>query len=214
LVPNLDAGATDEGTPFLSFDGLSLYFYSTRPAPGVAGDRDLWVATRSSPSADFSAPAVVPAVNSADIEHLPRLTRDDLTLLFVSGRDSPNAFSNIWIAERASRSEDFGPPSELPGINTSVREEGFALSPDGLTLYFASNRVVVLDMDLWVATRPDTSAAFGAPAALDVLNSPQQELDPTLSADGSELFFASDRNGSTQLFRSLRSCDPPATPDE
>jgi hypothetical protein len=45
LVPNLDADGSDEGTPFLSFDGLSLYFFSTRPGPGAQGDRDIWLAT-------------------------------------------------------------------------------------------------------------------------------------------------------------------------
>lgn len=208
LVPNLDAGGTDEGTPFLTFDELSLYFFSTRPGPGVAGDRDLWVATRESPVDDFSAPGVVPAVNGADLEHLPRLTRDELTILFVSGRDSPNAGSNIWLAERSSRSEAFGPARELPGVNTNAREEGFSLSADGLTLYFASDRITPLDMDLWVATRSDASAAFGPPEALEGLNTTEQELDPALSPDGFELFFASTRDGPVQLFRSERLCVP------
>jgi Tol biopolymer transport system component len=207
-VPNLDAGATEEGTPFLTFDELSLYFFSTRPGPGTAGDRDLWVATRESAVDDFSAPSVVPAVNGADIEHLPRLTRDELAILFVSGRDSPNAASNIWLAERASRSEAFGLARELPGVNTNAREEGFSLTPDGLSLYFASDRTTPLDMDLWVATRSDASAAFGPPEALEALNTTEQELDPALSPDGFELFFASGRNGPVQLFRSVRLCMP------
>jgi hypothetical protein len=207
-VPNLDAGATDEGTPFLTFDELSLYFFSTRPGPGTAGDRDLWVATRSSSSAAFSAPAVVPSVNGTDLEHLPRLTRDELTLLFVSGRDSPNAGSNIWVAERTSRGDAFGPASELTGANSNAREEGFSLSADGLTLYFSSDRVAPLDMDLWVATRPEQSAAFGAAEPLEALNTTEQELDPALSPDGFELFYASTRNGPVQLFRSVRVCEP------
>ncbi len=207
-LANLDAGATDEGTPFLTFDGLSLYFFSTRPGPGTAGDRDLWVATRESPAGDFSAPSVVPAVNGADIEHLPRLTRDELAILFVSGRQSPNGASNIWLAERARRSDAFGPARELPGVNTNAREEGFSLSADGSRLYFASDRITPLDMDLWVATRSDASAAFGPPEALAGLNTTEQELDPALSPDGTELFFASTRNGPVQLFRSERLCAP------
>src|SRR5687768_1962165 len=41
VVPNLDADGSEEGTPFLSFDGASLYFFSTRPGPLVQGGRDI-----------------------------------------------------------------------------------------------------------------------------------------------------------------------------
>ena len=84
----------------------------------------------------------------------------------------------------------------------------FSLSADGLTLYFASDRVVPLDMDLWVATRPDTDSPFGTPQPLVELNTGEQDLDPALTPDGLELFFSSTRNGAAQLFRSTRVCEP------
>lgn len=208
LVPNIDAGGTDEGTPFLTFEGLALYFFSTRPGPGTQGDRDLWVSERAALDADFGEPRVVPAVNGAELDHLPRLSRDELTLAFVSGRPSDNDGSNIWVAQREDRDGAFGPAVELPGVNTDSREEGFSLSADGLTLYFASDRIVPLDMDLWVATRPDLESPFEEPQPLQQLNTNEQELDPALSPDGFELFFSSTRNGAAQLFRSARICPP------
>lgn len=135
-----------------------------------------------------------------------RRDRGLVSWLFVSGRDSPNAGSNIWVAEREERSGQFGVAVEVPGVNTDAREEGFSLSGDGLSLYFASDRVEPLDMDIWVATRPDTESAFGPAEGLTDINTTALELDPALSPDGSELFFSSTRNGSVQLFRSVRSC--------
>jgi hypothetical protein len=207
LVPNLDIDASEEGTPFLSSDDLSLYFFSTRSAPEAQGDRDLWQARRASPVEPFVDPFVVPVVNSPVLDHLPRLSPDELTLFFVSGRESPSGASNLWTAARAGREQNFSEPVELQGINTDAREEGFSLSSDGLTLFFASNRgSEENDMDIWVATRPDLSSAFGAAENVPLINTSALELDPALSADGFELFFASSRNGTMQLFRSVRRC--------
>jgi len=205
-LPNLDVGGSVEGTPFPSFDGLSLYFFSTRAVPDAVGDRDIWLATRPNGSAEFADPFVLPAVNAVAIDHLPWLSQDELTLMLVSGRPSPNGNSNIWVSERASRADNFGEPVEVAGVNTDAREEGFTLSNDGLTLIFASNRVTEALMDLWVATRPDLSSPFGPAENLAQLNTPENELDVSLSADGFELFFASSRNGAFQLFRSVRDC--------
>lgn len=208
-VANLDEEGSADGTPFLSADGLSLYFFSIRSDPAAPGNRDLWVARRPEVGGGFEAPSLLAGVNSEALDHLPRLSSDELTLMFVSGRASENAFSNIWIAERESRDGPFSEPIELAGINTDVREEGFSLSGDGLTLFFASNRADDLDMDIWVATRPSRFTEFGEVENLIAVNTPSADLDPALSADGFELFFASDRNGSVQLFRSARQCVGP-----
>jgi hypothetical protein len=207
-IEGLDAGGSTEGTPFLSADGLSLYFFSTRGGPGAPGDRDIWVAERTAPDAPFGEPAVVAGVNAAELDHLPWVSQDHLTLMLVSTRPSPNDASNIWVAERASTADAFGTPVEVEGINTPDREEGFSLSGDGLTIFFGSNRVGAQGMDLWVASRGSIGSAFEAPVNLAVLNSPAADIDASLSADESELFFASDRNGSVQIFRSVRECLP------
>jgi Tol biopolymer transport system component len=207
LVPGINDPSAADGTPFISADDRALYFFSTRPDPEAPGDRDLWVAARAGAGAPFSAPALVPGVNSAGLEHLPRLTPDGLSLLFVSGRDTVNLGSNIWQADRALPSAAFGVPVELPGVNSDARDEGFWLSADGLTVFFASNRQPEANMDIWVATRADVGDAFGEPENLSAVNTAGIEIDPALTLDGFELFFASDRSGSMQLYRSARICE-------
>ena len=202
-----DPSAAD-GTPFISADDTALYFFSDRPDPEAPGARDLWVATRPAAGTPFSAPGLVPGVNTAELEHLPRLSPDGLTLMFVSGRDTGNLSSNIWQTSRDNPSAPFSEPVELPGVNSDARDEGFWLSADGLTVFVASNRQSeAADMDIWVATRADANDAFGVAENLSVVNTSGIEIDPAITLDGFELFFASDRGGSMQLYRSARICE-------
>jgi Tol biopolymer transport system component len=209
-VPGVNRADSEEGTPFLDADGSALYFFSTRPSDEAQGDRDLWVAEAAGPGVAFAAPAVVAGVNGADLDHLPRLSPDGLTLMFVSTRVTTHGGSNILVSERPALGAPFSVPVELPGINSDARDEGFWTSEDGLTVYFASNRDPdrdpEADMDIWVAQRPDLASAFGAEENLAVVNTPGTEIDPAITADGFELFFVSDRNGSMQVFRSARQC--------
>lgn len=206
-VEGLDDDGSEEGTPFISADGRSLYFFSNRAGPDTVGDRDIWVAQRGGSTGAFEAPRVVPGVNSPELDHLPWLSADELELLFVSDRPSPNAFSNIWLTTRASTNDAFAEPVELAGINTAAREEGFSLSADGLTLVFSSNREGSADLDIWLATRSARDAAFGEPVNLSAVNSAASDGDAMLSPDGLELFFTSERNGTNQLFRAVRQCE-------
>jgi Tol biopolymer transport system component len=204
LVPGLSGESSEEGTPFLTADGSEVYFFSTRPGAGTVGGRDLWRAAALGDG--FAEPSVVPRVNFDGLDHLPRLTPDGLELLFVSGRETSALASNIWVAERDSLDAPFEEPTELEGVNTDAREEGFWLSRDGRTLYFASNRFPDGDMDIFVAVRPDRGSPFEEAQNLAVVNTPGIELDPALTSDGFELFFASDRSGTMQLYRSARLC--------
>ena len=85
---NLGAGVNTpavEGCPFISKDGLSLYFASTRP--GGQGGQDIYVAERASLDAPWGTPRNLgPAVNGAGNEVCPMLTTDGHQLYFVSDR--------------------------------------------------------------------------------------------------------------------------------
>lgn len=87
------------------------------------------------------------------------------------------------------------PAEPLTEWNTPWDEEGVAISPDGRELYFASNRRGGLGgSDLWVSRRRDRDSRWGLPKNLGPsVNSPQDDFDPALSADGGQLFLASTR---------------------
>lgn len=201
-VPQLN-GPSLEGSPFASSDGLTLFFFSDRN--GGSGSRDLWQATRASTLDDFANPALVPGVNSAAMELLPWLSADGSTLWFVSTRNGGSGGSDIWEAVRSSPSGSFGAPRPRADLNTSAREEGFTLSADELTVILASTRDGG-DLDLFIGTRAERSADFGPLTLLGELSSPQDDMDPFLSADGRELYFVSSRDGDYRIYHALRDC--------
>jgi len=203
LLAALDSGDGD-GTPFVSFDGLSLYFYTERVG---AGDRDLWLATRPDAVGDFDNPRPLLGVNTNSLDHLPWLSVDELTLLFVSNRTGSLGQSDIWLATRPTRVGVFEDVRPLDGVN-SVEDEGRAvMSRDERTIFYSSARAGSRGAyDLWTATRADPSGAFGPPVNLAAVNSAGRDIDPYLSANERELWFCSDRDGRVTLWRSVRAC--------
>lgn len=196
-VAELNTEAT-EGGPHLSSDGLSLYFRSDRT--GVDPKRqNLWMAARPDAGSPFGAPICLPVVNGAWNDLDPVLSPDALSLYFSSDRNAQTGH-DIWTAVRASPTGDFGTPTYeglVTALNTESNEGGPALSADGLTLLLHSNRLGGRGGDeLYVATRASTSDPFGAPVNLGpAINTPGNERDAFLTADGRWLLFSSDRPG-------------------
>jgi tetratricopeptide (TPR) repeat protein len=83
-------------------------------------------------------------------------------------------------------------------INSSANDSFPCISPNGLSLYFASSRTVGLgELDLYVATREEKSDDWGKPINLGPkINSSYAELFSCISPDGLSFYFNSDRPGS------------------
>jgi Tol biopolymer transport system component len=190
-------GGSFEGGPSLSSDGLTLYFASDRV--GGYGKEDIWASTRRTTSDAFGSPTNLGStVNSVFSDFAPDIAADGLSVYFGSDRSGGVGDVDLWIATRASTSEAFGAPKDLgPGINSQSVDDHPNISEDGLALYFTSSRAGGSgDADLWVATRPVMDEPFGSPVSLGpTVNSPSYDGEPSISADGLTLYFASDRTG-------------------
>ena len=128
----------------------------------------------------------------------------------VAAAFSPDGTMMI-LAHESSKSEDAEPDSDLyvstwdgrtwsrplplDMLNTASNERGAAFSVDGKHLYFASDREGgVGGYDLYVATASDVG--WSAPVVLgEAINTASDETGPAPAADGSGLFFTSDRKG-------------------
>ncbi|CAG1008559.1 hypothetical protein PHYC_03582 [Phycisphaerales bacterium] len=197
----------DELGPEFSFDGSLLYFYSDRP--GGMGGYDIWVSAIG--ERGWETPVNLgPAVNSTWNDYGPAIAPDGSKLYFSSNRpraDEPAPRGEAWgatIRERRNRHDYDLYVSRLVGrepasaaqvlvLNTSADEGAPAVSPAGDFLYFASDRTGGLGgFDLYRARlrrdRTDLAESLG-----QAVNSPFNDLDPGLSADGFRLFFSSDR---------------------
>ncbi len=92
---------------------------------------------------------------------------------------------------------NLGPPVNTPGFNAA----GPALSKDGLSLYFNSNRPGGFGgADIWVSQRASREDAWGEPVNLGpTTNTAANEDTPSFSRDGHTMYFNSDRAGSFGL---------------
>jgi hypothetical protein len=92
----------------------------------------------------------------------------------------------------------FGEPSNLGSpINSASNETVVCLSPDGLEMYFISDRPGGSgDWDIWVTERTNLDDTWGLPENLGpTVNSPELEGGAQMSSDGLTLYFESGRPG-------------------
>ena len=84
-----------------------------------------------------------------------------------------------------------------PVVNSTAGDNNATLSPDGLSLYFASDRPGGLGaIDIWVARRASPDSPWEAPVHLGApVSTASMDGAPVLSIDGHLLFLHSDRPG-------------------
>jgi hypothetical protein len=170
LGPTVNSAAV-ENEPFLSPDGLSLYFDSNRP--GGHGGFDLWVTTRAALDAPFGPPVNLgPAINSSDDEAEVLVSADNRTLVFSSNRPGRLGDQDIYMSTRTDALAPWEPARHLPApINYSTGGTfPVVLSRDALTLFFKSWRPTPPGFPepaaVYVCSRPSTSSSFGTPVLI------------------------------------------------
>jgi Tol biopolymer transport system component len=131
---------SDDYSPCLSADGLSLYFASTRL--GGLGGYDLWVSTRETTSDDWGpAENLGSLINSPEEDVSPAISPNGLELYFTSFKADGQGGADIWVVRRQSTTDSWEQPENLgPLINSTAHEVTPILSADGLELYFTSGQ--------------------------------------------------------------------------
>lgn len=132
-------------------------------------------------------------VNFLQAQFFPVLTADNETLIFTGL--TPERDENMYITHRTENGWEV--PEELSkNINTINNEGTCTISADGRTLVFtACNRPDTYGgCDLFF-TRKEGKDWLAPQNMGDIVNSNHWESQPSLSADGSVLYFTSDRPG-------------------
>jgi Tol biopolymer transport system component len=195
LGPTVNSPSYDGG-PSISADGLSLYFGSDRP--GGYGWGDLWVTTRATTDDNWGTPVNLGASVNTGGAFGASISADELELYFHSDRPGGYGALDIWVTTRATVTDNWGTPVNLgPDFNTSAQDNWPGISPDGLLLFFGSNRSGGAgSWDLYMARRATTKDPWGSPMNLGpMVNSTAWEVGPKVSPDGSMLYFHSPRPG-------------------
>ncbi len=160
---------------------------------------------------DWSEPANLgPIVNSAFIDGGPAISKDGLSLYFNSVRPGGFGLNDIWVSQRATQDDPWGPPVNLgPTINTEFTDAVPAFSRDGHWMFF--NRLGgpgnIGGFDIWVSYREHVHDDFSWQTPVNIgapINSPYLDAGASyFENDDCDdeggcvplLYFGSDRPG-------------------
>jgi Tol biopolymer transport system component len=109
---------------------------------------------------------------------------------------------DLYVSTRNTTSDVWSSPVELAEIDSAMNDTNPFLTRDRLTLYFDSDRSG--NRELYVTSRPTTSATFSQPTAIDELNTGNADGDPWVSRDGHHVFFSSNRSGANAIYEAER----------
>lgn len=137
----------------------------------------------------FGVPEMVAELASDSSTDNPTLTGDLLEIYFTSDRGG-NA--DVWFATRASRNDPFGTPAPVTAVNGDSFETSSAISADGLTLWFGSDRGGGAGgIDVWVSERPSRTAGWSTPFNVVALNSAAADIPRPVGYHGLVMPMAS-----------------------
>jgi hypothetical protein len=146
--------SSGDDCPWISPDGLELYFASWRP--GGYGDVDIYVAKRATADDPWEEPVNLgPTVNSAYGEYQIVVSPDRRLLFFndnwmASPRPGGYSSQDIWMTKRASLTAPWEMPVNLGSrLNEATWNWAPRISVDGRTLYYNTART--LDPSTWDA---------------------------------------------------------------
>lgn len=213
------SSTANEAVMSFSLDGKTMILQSTREDLGGLGDFDLYISTRTNANDDFgwSAPVNLGApVNSELFDSGACYFEDPATgegtLFFSSSRNgTPGVTFHLYQSTRNTNGT-FNEPTLIPELTVGGAELRLTIRRDGLEIFFGATLPPAMpgdppNFDIYRSTRASISSAWNAPELVLGLNTPRNDQAPTLSPDGSILYFNSNRTGgfgATDLYAATR----------
>jgi Tol biopolymer transport system component len=193
------SGEWNDMEPAMAPDGSFLVFVSDRP-DGEArkpvegffngkpqnGGR-LWRVERNQEK--WGEPVLLPAAVNTNTSIFAPSVANDGSLYFMT----TDAVTGRFRLYRSQFEGDrYGPAIALPFSDGSVSDVDPAVAPDESFLIFGSGRNKARGMDLFIVFREGDG--WSRPVYLgDDVSTPLSDAEPRLSADGSDLYFSSER---------------------
>jgi hypothetical protein len=156
----------------------------------------------------FGTPHPLTELNTIYANENPTLTGDLMELWFNSNRGTTGG--DVWVARRESAQAPFTTVERVDAVSSDLFETSAAISLDGLSIYFGSDRAGGLgDIDIWRATRATRASPWSAPENLLALNSAAKDLPRPLGQHGLVMPLASQRDNII-LYQTFLSARPSA----
>lgn len=183
-------------SPWISFDESFLIFNSRREADGVKLQNgyftsDVYISEVA--DGNWKNPLNIGEVVNTknNDEQIIGVSADGLTLIFNLNNTTGETNGDIFVGPKF-QNQILKPFKINETVNSKSHESSAAISPDGRTLYFASNRPGGFGgFDLYRAKiLPNGEWSEGLNLGPEI-NTPYDEDFPFLSMDGKQLYFAS-----------------------
>ncbi|WP_316820189.1 OmpA family protein [Pedobacter gandavensis] len=174
--------------PAITADNETLIF-----SRNIDGNEDFFLSKKSNNEWNKAVP-LSSKINTSQFNEGAQSLSPDGLYLFFTGCNRPNGLGRCDIYLSHKEGNDWGEPFNLgPPVNTAYWESQPAISPDGNTLYFVSNRPGGIGgYDIWKSGLNE-AGEWSAPVNLGPeINTPYDENTPFLHADGKTLYFSSD----------------------
>ena len=187
----------------MSPDGNKILFGSNRPrgtGSSPSESLDIFVTERL-PSGRWSEPkSLGPPINTERSENYPSMARNG-NLYFFSYRENGLGGCDIYL----SRCVDsrYQPPENLgAAVNSNKHDWDAIISPDESFIIFSSQDRAdsIGKQDLYISYKTENGHWATAKNMGPAVNSPHDEICPSLSLDGKYLFFTSRRRGKADIF--------------
>ena len=206
LLSSVINTSANEQHPFLSKDGLSLFFTSDRT--GTTGGLDLWVSERESLTSPWGQPQNLGTnVNSTALDMAPGLSPDEHWLYFHSARPGGSGDADLYVSHRSDRHNNFDwePAVNLgPTINGICEDAGptfYENEANGQQIIYFNTRRPVSgagscdELHIWQSVR-NADSIWGAPTYVPQLSSTARDTRTAIRRrDGLEIIISSGRSG-------------------
>ncbi len=147
-------------------------------------------------SREIAQPMNLTPVNSTKSDFAPFISGDAEILYFASSREGGQGGEDLWLCKQNSQgiwstAENLGPV-----INSDANEGSLSMTPDGLEIYFTvcgkpgSFGSCDIYYSRWDGSQWSEPKNLGSR-----INTPEWDGHPSISADGTKLFFASKKYG-------------------
>jgi len=194
-----------EYNPTVSADESVIAFTALRPNTGRSRSGDKFVEeiyVSYNKSGAWSEPKVIPIASEYNVGTAGISPDGQKMMIFIGGASDPGSLYQI-----TKDGDDWSKPSLLAGsINSTSLETTCSITPDGKTIYFASDRVGGRGgLDIWKTELKDGKWSTPVNLGPDV-NSAANEDAPFIHPDQKTLFFTSDGHstmGGNDIFKSV-----------
>ena len=174
--------------PAITADDETLIF-----SRNIDGNEDFFISKKVNKEWGSALP-LSSNINTPQFNEGAQSISPDGLYLFFTGCNRPNGLGRCDIYVSHKEGSNWGEPFNLGApVNSAYWESQPAISPDGNTLYFVSNRPGGIGgYDIWKSNL-NADGDWSAPVNLGPeINTPYDENTPFLHADGKTLYFSSD----------------------